>query len=913
MALLKILHGENSGQTVALEDDAVVIGRHPACDIRISEETVSRRHARIVAAEGGYVLEDLGSRNGTYVNGQRVTSPQRLCDQDTICIFNTEVEFCDPPAARSAVRSGDQTVVSNGQVHPSLKPNGATLTAAKMADQQPSGTKLTGPKLPNPKLAGPKLTGLFETIAEIDLTTPGVPAARRDTDIKLQAVLEITQYLRTTLEPDEVLSRITDCVTHIFPHYSRSYLLRYEAAVDRLIPVVVKQPEEDLEGPQTLRPVIRALARRVLSEGKALLSVATSDADDESDTASVFSQGAKSFMCAPLVGPSIKSAGILYIETSDERRGFSHGDLELFACVAILAGQAIEQATWFGARYRAVVDNAVDGIITVSDQGTIESVNAAVVKLFGYASEELIGKNVDLLVTDDIRQRHGSSLREYLRNGLAQVVGVGHEVLARRKNGTAFPIYLSIGPFELGGRQYYTGIVHDISERHEAELALRRLNESLEQQVRDRTESIRLLQDVAVIANESESVEQAFQIALARVLRFRFWDAAHVLIRSRDEEGVFVDAGIWTVERGGPYRRLIAAASRARFRAGEGLIGRVIASGKPEWGASFSQDGAAGLEAQRAACGLLAVVACPVVIGTEVVAVVEFFAVRPSPPDDTFLEIMKHVGTQLGRVIERDRLQRQLVDAVWDQHRLLGQELHDTLGQALTGIGMVADSLAKRLAAREQPEADKQSELVSMIQQAKSEVRQLAKGLYPVDVDAQGLSAALEELAQSTQERAPVRCEFRGDQAIQIRDNEVATHLFRIAQEAVHNAIKHARPNRISIALTKPRGRVTLAIRDDGAGISAGATAGAAGAGSAERTAETAPKNATKNVTGNSPGKAPDKSSGSSARPGGLGMRIMQYRANVIGAHLSVETPGSGGTLIRCTLKRENDHAPTRQ
>ncbi|MBI3860688.1 MAG: sensor histidine kinase, partial [Planctomycetia bacterium] len=223
------------------------------------------------------------------------------------------------------------------------------------------------------------------------------------------------------------------------------------------------------------------------------------------------------------------------------------------------------------------------------------------------------------------------------------------------------------------------------------------------------------------------------------------------------------------------------------------------------------------------------------------------------------------------RVIERDRLQRQLVDAVWNQHRRLGQELHDTLGQSLTGIGMVADSLAKRLAAIGQPEAEKQAELVGMIQQAKMEVRQLTKVLYPVDVDAQGLLAALDELAVAISERSQIRCEFKGDRTIQIRDNEAATHLFRIAQEAVHNAVKHARPQRIAIALTRPRGRVTLTVRDDGAGFTGAET----------------------------------------ARSGGLGMRIMQYRANAIGAQLSIESTGTGGTLVRCTLKREENHVPS--
>src|SRR5206468_12372486 len=107
-----------------------------------------------------------------------------------------------------------------------------------------------------------------------------------------------------------------------------------------------------------------------------------------------------SFMCAPLVGPTLRTAGVLYIETLDGRRRFAHDDLEVFACVAILAGQAIEQATLFGARYRAVVDNAVDGIITISDRGIIESVNPAVAKLFGYCEDELGGVHVSLLMAD---------------------------------------------------------------------------------------------------------------------------------------------------------------------------------------------------------------------------------------------------------------------------------------------------------------------------------------------------------------------------------------------------------------------------------------------------------------------------------------------------------------------------------
>lgn len=840
MALLKILSGEYSGQTLTLASSSIVIGRHPGCDIRVADETVSRHHARIVVQPTGYFVEDLSSRNGTYLNGRRVTVPARLSHLDKIHIFNTTVEFVD-----------------DGREGPATEPRGRStaIEERKRRETRPPD--------------------LYETIAEIDLTVPGAPASPIETDVKLQAVLQITRYLRSTLEPEEVLARIVECVTHIFPHFSRSYLLRHDPVGDQLVPVVVKQPEDDAGGPPTLRPIMRALARQVLSEGKAVLSVnaphfgSNGNGDSNGSSESVLDDETRSLMCAPLVGPTLKPAGVLYIETLDDRR-FSSNDLEVFACVAILAGQALEQATWFGARYRAVVDHAVDGIITINDKGVVESINGAVTRLFGYSEEELIGCDFELLVPGGGSDVRDSYMAEVLRNGAAAIAEVGREVLARRKDGTTFPSYLSIGRFELSGRQYYTGIIHDISERHRAEAALRQVNENLEHEVRERTEYIRLLQDIAVIANASESVEQAFRAALDRVLVFNPWNLAHVVVRSRSDAEAFVDAGIWTAERSGKYRKLMAACEKTVFRAGKGTIGRAIDAALPNWVVDLSCDADSPLSAHAAASGLKSAVACPVLIGSEVAAVVQFLSAESSPPDEMFLEVMKHVGTQLGRVIERDRLQRQLVDAVWDQHRRLGQELHDTLGQALTGIGMLADSLAKRLAARQDPETEKLSEVVSMIQQAKSEVRQLSKGLYPVDVDAQGLLSALEELAAATQQRSQIRCIFKGDRSVQLRDNEVATHLFRIAQEAVHNAVKHGNPRRIVIALGRRRGRVTLAIRDDGSGI--------------------APR--------------------STSRSAGLGMRIMHYRANAIGAELSVDSAARGGTQIRCTLKREEQHAP---
>src|SRR5215831_1182332 len=213
MALLKILSGENPGQTLRLDRATVVIGRHPACDIRVADETVSRHHARVIVRPSGFFVEDLSSRNGTYLNGRRLTVPARLSHLDKIHIFNTTVELIDDGRDAAAADPRSRTWSIDERKRPQ----------SRARDQ-------------------------IETIAEIDLSTPSAPPSAIETDVKLQAVLQITRYLRSSLEPDEVLTRIVECVTHIFPHFSRSYLLRHDPAGDQLVPVVIRQPDDDAGG-----------------------------------------------------------------------------------------------------------------------------------------------------------------------------------------------------------------------------------------------------------------------------------------------------------------------------------------------------------------------------------------------------------------------------------------------------------------------------------------------------------------------------------------------------------------------------------------------------------------------------------------------------------------------------------------
>jgi signal transduction histidine kinase len=222
---------------------------------------------------------------------------------------------------------------------------------------------------------------------------------------------------------------------------------------------------------------------------------------------------------------------------------------------------------------------------------------------------------------------------------------------------------------------------------------------------------------------------------------------------------------------------------------------------------------------------------------------------------DEVLGIVRDITT-------KKQLEREILEISNREQRRIGQDLHDSLCQHLTGIGFMGKVLEKKAASQVPLEPEDIREIVDLVDQAITLTRGFASGLNPVELQAEGLMHALNKLAWNVKKLFGVSCTFTCSDPIFIYDNELATHLYRIVQEALNNAIKHGKAKDITISLEKNGAACTLKVSDNGVGFAKISSHGR-----------------------------------------GMGLSIMQYRASMIGASLDFKVLPQGGTEVVCCFQ----------
>jgi PAS domain S-box-containing protein len=213
-------------------------------------------------------------------------------------------------------------------------------------------------------------------------------------------------------------------------------------------------------------------------------------------------------------------------------------------------------------------------------------------------------------------------------------------------------------------------------------------------------------------------------------------------------------------------------------------------------------------------------------------------------------------------ITERKRLEKEILEISDREQRRIGQDLHDGLCQQLTGIELMSRVLEQKLASRSKTNSKLAGDIAGHVRDAIGQTRLLARGLSPVTLESEGLMSALQEFAGNTEKIFRIECRFECVRPVLVNDLTVATHLFRIAQEAVSNAIKHGKANEIEIQLQQnSAGSVVLRVSDNGSGMS-----------------------------------------GETPKEKGMGLQIMRSRAGMIGGNVAIQNAPRGGVQVVCSV-----------
>jgi PAS domain S-box-containing protein len=465
-----------------------------------------------------------------------------------------------------------------------------------------------------------------------------------------------------------------------------------------------------------------------------------------------------------------------------------------------------DESSWLA----AIVNSSSDAIISVTLNCVMQSWNRGAERLYGYSAAAAIGQPISILIP---KHRAGEEARILEKVQRGELVD-HYETERVVKDGRMVSISLTVSPIkDLRGNLVGMSVVgRDITDRKRGEAERSRLSQLLG----ERNKELATMYGVAHLVQLEEKPTIALLEEITALLP-PAWQYPEVT-------GARVRLG--EAECKTPNFRASRWSQRAEFTTTDGRKGVV-----------------------------------------EVV----YLAERPPAAEGPFLceerKLINGVAEGLKAFWERKRLESEILEISEREQRRIGQDLHDGLSQQLRGVAYISHVLHDRLVRQGRPESADSGRITKLLNQAVDEARSLARGLFPVDLEASGLMTALKAFAATAKSIYRISCRFACPKPVLIHDNPTAVHLYRIAQEAVQNAIRHGKATRVVITLAAGKAGVTLCIRDNGRGFP-----------------ETLPETR------------------------GMGMEIMKYRARMIGGSLSHRRGKGQGAGLVCLLPTPLGH-----
>jgi PAS domain S-box-containing protein len=419
-------------------------------------------------------------------------------------------------------------------------------------------------------------------------------------------------------------------------------------------------------------------------------------------------------------------------------------------------------------KFEGLLESAPDAIVIVDERGSIALVNHQTEQLFGYTRDELIGELVEILIPVELRETHVEHRRKYTDDPHTRPMGIGMDLLGQRKDGSRFPVEISLSPLRTDEGLLITAVVRDITERKNAERALRESERRFRELIEGTDDLVVRLDHEGHFIYLNHTAERVFGLPPQECAGRSWFDFVH----PEDRPETIAAFRGWAAERVG------GTTFENRQLSGEGRVSHILWTVNPR----YDSDGR-----------LTSVTA----IGRDIT-------------DRKRLEQAERAAEMRQEVLRRS------ITAQEEERRRIAREIHDEAGQSLTGVllglGRIESAQALESASAEA------ARLGAQVSDALGELRQIATRLRPTILDDLGLVPALEQLAGEAPAAAGTEVRLEHSSLDRL-EPQVETAIYRVVQEALTNAAKYANASKIRIALRQRDGALTATIEDDGRGF----------------------------------------------------------------------------------------------